>query len=335
LNTPCFWWECADIKTDAPPNWQLGPTEVNYLNFETKLIHEDPERGNQNRVYVQVHNRGPLAAGNVTVKAMTAPASAGLPDLPADFWANWPNSAGDANWTPVGSPQVISSLEPLRPEVLEWTWTPPVAADAHTCMLVVMDSLDDPIPAGNKVFDIAQLVTTEKHVGLKNLHLVNLLPTSFLPVKLYLFASGVGRHRYQVRLPSFDGAGVDVSLLFSRALSKRVQRSDLRGLDGLAFSEKELAQLKEHWLEREMRPAESWTRFVKTFDVTREYRVDTKVEFVDVPLAIRPGGSEEMVLLARAARRRSSDPIRVAVQQLTAKGELVGGSTFVFRRAKE
>ena len=335
LNTPCYWWECADIKTDAPPSWQLGPTEVNYLNFETKLIHEDPERGNQNRVYVQIHNRGPLAATNVTVKAMTAPASAGLPDLPADFWATWPNSAGDANWTPVGSPQVISSLEPLRPEVLEWTWTPPVTADAHTCMLVVVDSLDDPIPAGNKVFDIGQLVTTEKHIGLKNLHVVDLLPAVFLPVKLYLFASAVRRQRYQVRLPSFEGAGLDVSLLFSRALSKRVQQSeDLRGLRGSAFPEKELRQLKEHWLEREMRPTDSWTRFEKTFDVTREYRIHAKAEFVDVPLTIRPGESEEMVLLARGSLERSAETIRVAVQQLTAKGELVGGSTFVFRPAK-
>ena len=337
LNTPCFWWECADIKTDAPPSWQLGPTEVNYLNFETKLVHEDPEKGNQNRVYVQVHNRGPLAATNVTVKAMTAPASAGLPDLPADFWATWPNSAGDANWTPVGSPQVIASLDPLRPEVLEWTWTPPVAADAHTCMLVVIDSPDDPIPAASKVFDIAQLVTTEKHVGLKNLHLVNLLPTVFVPIKLYLFASGVGRQRYQVRLPGFVRAGIDVSMLFSRALSKRVQRlEDLRGLTSSAFSEKELAILQEHWLEREMRPEASWRQFLKAFDVTREYRVERTAEFVDVPLSIRPGGSEEIVLLARGPARggRLGDPVRVAVQQLTSKGELVGGSTFVFRRSE-
>jgi len=57
LNDPCYWWQCADIKTDAPPTWQLQPAEVNYLTFETKLVHEHPEKGDQNRVYVQVHNR--------------------------------------------------------------------------------------------------------------------------------------------------------------------------------------------------------------------------------------------------------------------------------------
>ncbi len=107
LNDTCCWWHCADIKTDAPPAWQLLPGEANYLNFETRLVDEDPEKGNQNRVYVQVHNRGPLPAANVTVKIMVAGASAGLPDLPADFWTAWPNSAGDANWTPVGAPQTI------------------------------------------------------------------------------------------------------------------------------------------------------------------------------------------------------------------------------------
>ncbi len=336
LNSPCFWWECADIKTDAPPSWQLGPTEVNYLNFETKLVHEDPEIGNQNRVYVQVHNRGPLAAAAVTVKIMTAPASGGLPDLPADFWTTWPNSAGDANWTPVGAPVVIASLEPLRPDVLEWTWTPPSGADAHTCMLVVIDSPDDPIPAAAKVFDIGQLVTTEKHVGLKNLHLVNLLPSLFVPIPLRFYASRVRRRPgYLVRLPSFDRAGVDVSMLFSKTLSKRVQAGEgLPGLTSATFSGNDLELLKRHWIGREMRPEATWTQFVKGLDVTRAYRVDRRAESVDVPLGLRVGGHEQIVLLARAGRRRGTGPSRVSVQQLTTKGELVGGSTFVFRPAK-
>ena len=150
LNDTCYWWQCADIKTDAPPAWQLAPGEVNYLNFETRLVHENAEKGNQNRVYVQVHNRGPLPATNVTVKLMTAGASAGLPDLPADFWSAWPNSAGGGGWTPVGAPQVIPTLEALRPAVLQWDWTPPADADAHSCMLVVMDSASDAIPAATK-----------------------------------------------------------------------------------------------------------------------------------------------------------------------------------------
>jgi hypothetical protein len=140
---------------------------VTYLNFETKLVHESPEIGNQNRVYVQVHNRGPLAAHNVTVKVMAAGASGGLPDLPADFWATWPNSAGDANWTPVGSPQNIATLEPLRPTVLEWT---PLSAPTPLHAGGRRQSFrSDPHAA--KVNDIAS-GTGDSGSG-KNLHLVN------------------------------------------------------------------------------------------------------------------------------------------------------------------
>lgn len=336
LNTPCYWWECADIKTDAPPNWQLQPSEVNYLNFETKLVHENPEKGNQNRVYVQVHNRGPLTATDVTVTVMTAGASAGLPDLPADFWTTWPNSAGDANWTPVGSPQTIATLEPMRPTVLEWTWTPPIAADAHTCMLVVVDSPSDPIPNAAKVFEIGQLVTGEKRVGLKNLHVVNLVPDVFVPIPLYLYASGLRRRRYIVRLPSFDHPDMRVTMLFSKALSKRVQRTEgLRGLTSIRFSNADLSRLKRRWISDEMRPEESWEQLLKTYDLSRQYRVDRRVGLVDLPVGPKAGGREEIILLARgAAQPRSESPARDTVQQLTTKGEVVGGSTFVFKSAR-
>jgi hypothetical protein len=335
LDDQCYWWECADIKTDAPPNWQLQPSEVNYLGFETKLVHESPEAGNQNRVYVQVHNRGPVAAADVTVKIMVAGASAGLPDLPADFWTAWPNSPGDANWTAVGSPQTIATLEPLRPTVLEWTWTPPVGADTHTCMLVVVDSPSDPIPTAAKVFDIAQLVTAEKRAGLKNLHVVNLLPSVFRPIPLYFYATGTQKLRYLMRLPSLDHPGVRLSMLFSKALSKRVQKLEgLPGLTSARFSDADLRRLQRRWLVDEMRPEESWDELVKTFDVTRQYRVGRTAEHVDLPLTIRAGGRERILLLATGTDKQTETPPRYVVQQLTTKGDLIGGSTFIFPQAQ-
>ena len=333
LNTPCYWWDCADIKTDAPPSWQLQPSEVDYLSFETRLVHESPEKGNQNRVYVQVHNRGPLVANDVTVKVMAAGASAGLPDLPADFWSTWPNSAGDANWTPVGSPQSIATLEPLRPTVLEWTWTPSPAADAHTCLIVVADSPSDPIPASAKVFDTASLVTSEKHVGLKNLHVVNLLPNVFLPIPLYFHAPGLQRRRYIARLPAFDIPGVRVTMLLSKALSKRLQGAQaLRGLSSATFSKADLSRLERRWTSDEMRPEASWSELLKTHDLTRQYRVDRRVGQVDVPLRAAAGDRDEIILLVRTGSEPASPaPVRVTVQQLTTKAEVVGGSTFVFK----
>jgi hypothetical protein len=52
---------------------------------------------------------------------------------------------------------------------------------------------------------------------------------------------------------------------------------------------------------------------------------------------MKPGGREEIILLASdtaAGGRRSVRPARFSVQQLTSKGEVVGGSTFVFKPAK-
>ena len=51
------------------------------------------------------------------------------------------------------------SVRNTVPTILEFDFNPPATQAQHTCMLVVMDSSDDPIPAANKVFDIGQLVT--------------------------------------------------------------------------------------------------------------------------------------------------------------------------------
>ena len=178
LNSPQWWWMCVDAKVDAlegsPPSYQMPAGAVDYLAFEAKLEHRNPQRGRVNRVYVQVHNRGYQPASNVRVKVMYADASAGLPPLPGDFWTNFPGDpASTAVWHPIGAAQTIATVEPLQPSVIEWEWTTPATAAAHTCLLIVMDCASDPIPAVNKVFDVGQLVTMEKRVGLKNLHVID------------------------------------------------------------------------------------------------------------------------------------------------------------------
>jgi hypothetical protein len=338
LNDLCQWWQCADIKTDAPPSWQLLPSEVNYLNFETRLVHENPEKGNQNRVYVQVHNRGPLVATNVTVKIMSAGASAGLPDLPADFWTAWPNSAGDANWTPVGAPQTIASLDPLRPGVLQWDWTPGAGVDAHSCMLVVIDSPSDPVPASTKaIFNIAQLITAEKRAGLKNLHLVNLLPSAIRPLPFYLHGSRALKNSYLLRIPALAHRELSIGILLSQALSKRVMTALPKGLKATKLAGKDLAELKQYWLKKEMRSEASWERFLKTFDVSRQFNVDSRSNVADVPVSIKAGAREDIMLLIRSGQLKQIGPGPLAtltLQQTTASGEVVGGSSFVFKPAK-
>lgn len=339
LNDTCYWWHCADIKTDAPPNWQLQPSEVNYLNFETKLMHENPEKGNQNRVYVQVHNRGPLPALNVTVKVMTAGASAGLPDLPGDFWSAWPNSAGDANWTPVGTPKNIATLEPLRPAVLQWDWTPPASADAHSCMLVVIDSLSDPIPASTKtIFNIGELVTTEKHIGLKNLHVVNLLPDTIMPLSFYLYGSRALQSSYLLRIPPLPHPEIRMGMLLSKNLSRRMPTENLpRGMKASRLASRDLERIKRYWLNREVRSDASWTQFLKTYDTSRSFSIDPRSNGVELPLSIRGDGRENIMLLFHTGDRirAVSDPLTtLTLMQTTTRGSIVGGSTFVFKAAR-
>ncbi|HQR20647.1 MAG TPA: hypothetical protein PKV98_07265 [Burkholderiaceae bacterium] len=338
LNDPCYWWQCADIKTDAPPTWQLAPTEVNYLNFETKLVHEHPEKGNQNRVYVQVHNRGPLPAHNVTVKIMTAGASAGLPDLPADFWSAWPNSAGDANWTPVGAPQTIALLEPLRPTVLQWNWTPAASADSHSCMLVVIDSPDDPVPASTKaIFGIAQLVTTEKRAGLKNLHLVNLLADALRPLPLHLYATRRLDAKYLLTIPPLATDALRVDLLLSKTLSARFPAGKLpKGMKSTRLPAKDLERLKGYVLTQELRRDEAWKAFLATFDTTQQFSIDVRSKGVDLPLALKPGGHEQVALLVRTGKlpaARGAALAKLTLIQSTDDGKPVGGSTYVFKPA--
>jgi photosystem II stability/assembly factor-like uncharacterized protein len=177
LGDPLFWWNCADVKVDSPVggSYQMPVASVDYVAFETALEHRNPQRGALNRVYVQVQNRGVLPASNVVVKILYADATPGLPDLPSDFWTAFPGNSGmPGPWTPIGAAQTIASLRPEHPAVLEWDWTPPMSAAAHSCLLVVTTSSEDSPGVTSLVLD--QLVTQNRQVGLKNLHIIDVLP---------------------------------------------------------------------------------------------------------------------------------------------------------------
>ena len=178
LGDPLWWWQCADIKVDAlsgvPPTYQLPVAGVDYVAFESALEHRNAQRGRVNRIYVQVHNQGISPAAGVVVKVLWADASAGLPPLPPDFWTAFPgDSATTTVWHPVGAAKTIATLQPYLPAVLEWDWTTPVTAATHSCLLAIVNSAVDPIPAASKVFDVDTLVKRERRAGLKNLHVVD------------------------------------------------------------------------------------------------------------------------------------------------------------------
>ncbi|MCU0286500.1 MAG: hypothetical protein MUF15_08870, partial [Acidobacteria bacterium] len=153
LGERVYHWTCADIKVDAQP-YYIPDALFDGVEFDRDLVHDSPIRNRVNRVYVQVHNRGPINAANVTVKILWTSASAGLPPLPADFWTAYPgNSSNTSVWSPIGTTQTIPVLEPSRPVILTWNWTPPASAPTHSCIIAVINSAGDPTPAANKSLD--------------------------------------------------------------------------------------------------------------------------------------------------------------------------------------
>jgi hypothetical protein len=48
LGDPVYWWQCADVKIDAPqgspPAYQFPIAGVDYVTFESQLVHTDPQR---------------------------------------------------------------------------------------------------------------------------------------------------------------------------------------------------------------------------------------------------------------------------------------------------
>jgi hypothetical protein len=266
---------------------------------------------------VQVHNRGIQAATGVTVKVVSADASAGLPMLPPDFWTAFPgNSTNTAQWTPIGPARVIPSLSPTEAAVLEWDWsTPPTAAD-HSCLLVVIDSASDPIPAANKLFDPGQLVRTEKRVGLKNLHVVDAPPGTYYWTP-FRFLARAGQPQ-AIKIVNVTASGWRMGLIFAKNALKDAK------LGGIASTKPSATMLKA--LRLRLGPE------VKAFDTANLYVVKNLREGATVAdLKVPDGGLGTMLLLAPSPAATSGGKVTILQEQ---GGRLVGGSTFVLRRAK-
>jgi photosystem II stability/assembly factor-like uncharacterized protein len=164
-----FWYMSPDIKVNHAPFF-VPDGVFDGVIFDATLVHQDPYRGQSNRFYIQVHNRGWKSTSNVSVRAFVADASAGLPNLPNSL-APPDFNVGAGAWQPVGVAQTISLLEPNRPVVVYWDYTLPMTAATHTCCLAVVSSPDDPFNDSSTI--ISQLVPSDKRVCLKNLHIVD------------------------------------------------------------------------------------------------------------------------------------------------------------------
>ena len=203
LGDRVWWWQCADIKVDTPegaiPSYQMPLAKVDYVAFESKLADRGTTAGAVNRVFVQVHNRGASDACGVVVKLLSAKATLDIPPLPADFWTAFPGDAADTrHWRPIGAPKVLPTLTPTEPAVVEWDWPTETAASEATCLLAVVDSLEDPIPPENRIFDVAALVQLEKRVGLRSLHPLAMTPGDRLVLPMRFAGSADSDHTVEI-----------------------------------------------------------------------------------------------------------------------------------------
>jgi len=327
LGDPMWWWQCADIKVDAleggipeyhiPDAYQMKVDEVDYVAFESRLEHRNPKPGRLNRVYVQIHNRGIQASPDVTVKMLYADAAAGLPDLPLDFWTAFPaDSANTSSWKPIGTAQTIPLLSPTEPVVLEWEWSTPMTAADHSCLLVVMDCPSDPIPVANKVLQVATLIANEKHVGLKNLHVVT-APADTIYWTPFRFFGNLDL-RYSITIPRSRGNGWNLALMFPRGT-----QGDLK-LEGIVRAESNAKELEA--LQSKI-GAKS-----EQYDTTALYKVESLAVGARIAgVSIPSDGLEAMVMLIPPPRDTADANISI-VQET--EGTVVGGSTFVLRLVK-
>jgi photosystem II stability/assembly factor-like uncharacterized protein len=323
LSDPQYFWMCADIKIDALegsiPSYQMPVAAVDYVAFESKLQHRQPQRTKVNRVYVQVHNRGFQAGASVNVKILWAEASAGLPNLPSDFWTAFPgDSSTTTQWHPVGAAQTIASFKPGIPTILEWDWTPPATAADHSCMLVVMDCASDPIPAGNKVFDVGVLIPTEKHVGLKNLHLID--PTPAPPpggLSAMLNFQLKGGKEQTIQLVPHGKKSPKVSLIFSKKAIPA--KPKLSGLTAKAPSQTLLKALIRKYGDKE----------IAKFDTTTAFALESGVRPGSLSAAL--GEKAIQAIVAMEGAEQGSGGAAFSVVQMVGQ-KVVGGSTFAMKK---
>lgn len=181
-----YHYQSADIKVDAPPfaapfglvdgvefddpsHRTMGAPFGYAIESYAGIRHDNPVRGQTNRVYVQVHNRGWKKADQVIVKLLHADAGAGLPPLPGDFWAAFPGDGFTQTlWKPIGT-ATISDLLPNVPRVLRWDWVPAATSSDHVCLMAMVHGPQDPLlPQGEINVDV--LTPTNKRVTHRNVH---------------------------------------------------------------------------------------------------------------------------------------------------------------------
>lgn len=203
-------WGCADIKVDAQQQGAGAP--FFQTDFEGSTTETSPISAiafdciNDNsahlpsldvaRVHVQVHNRSLVAATNVLVWAVYAPAAGHPPSLakespsPTDppgnhfnFWSQFtvssagvaaitPNLPTGSPWQSIGPPIPLTGIDAAHPQVASWNWTVPLLSSGdpgHYCIVAFVHSADNRLVETS--FDVDFITPRNRLIGQKNLHI--------------------------------------------------------------------------------------------------------------------------------------------------------------------
>lgn len=192
-----------DIKVDSPDssgNYQFPLTsDIDFVQFVDQLDDESTNltasstNSVTSKVYVQVHNRGVTIANNVRVMCLLANASAGLPNLPANYRNNVQNgiAINNANWTTLGF-DILNDVRVGVPQIASFdlpssALPPPsgLPANRHNCVLALVHHVDDPYTATNTATDPNSL--SDRKSAHKNLTVIEYTGPApmIVPIRLY------------------------------------------------------------------------------------------------------------------------------------------------------
>jgi len=194
-----YWWDSPDIRIDVPSADPTANAIANADSVEMEtcpieitdcppgtMMDSNPVAGKPAKVYVDVANQGLAPASNVRVIAMYADASVQVPPLPANFWTTtFPAGSTtcgaldtSTGWhlpDPAHACATIGVVNPEYPQTAEFNWNVSSTQAQHSCMLVITESNDDPLPASIRSSNIVQtwqLVPQNHQIAQRNLHIV-------------------------------------------------------------------------------------------------------------------------------------------------------------------
>lgn len=331
--TRANFWTSPDIKVNHDPFFDKQGV-FDGVDFDTALVHQDPYRGQNNRFYVQVQNRGWHSTQNVSVRTFLADASAGLPNMPNALTAPNFDLVNTTTWTPVGPAKTISDLKPNRPVILTWDFIVPVTEAIHSCCLVVISCPDDLFT--NTSTNISQLVKNDKHVCLKNLHFVDPgpggMPLAKEAIDFHNPSSTKARLDILIRPSGF--ASGRIGLLLPKITFTGDEEGPGRGVDILPLcSDDPLGNWYLKGPQNTKPSKEASKRLAQRFsnvDQSRIFDFDPTTTSSLVGIEIAPQQTLKAILVTSLNNDvYLTGPARLEIYQLL-DDELVGGSTFQF-----